>query len=419
MKKISLFVILVIALYSAARAQVFDDALQLTLREQSTIFLDAAFYAKMDSVLSRIREKHDTLKTIHAFVLYEPQSLLVKTGAEWSRKWYEGSLMTGDPFIDAINSTYFLVQVDTPRITPRPPSVPWFRLVYNQPLKMPLLAEFYVRHPDVLAAEPNFAGGDGNDIEFVNKQGLWHFAFSFGAGDCPAGCMDRYYWYVTFDWQNQSVKLEEARARDFTTPILFRWNIPDRYAMTMFTNATAVFDSIRYSPRWWVRRHAIEGIKRFFENENYPWCSEDANDRWQELKSELFARQDEIVAILTAAANDPDKDVAESAAETLQGLQITAPAHENPPPARFALLQNYPNPFNSTTTIRYDLPNAAPVTLIILNLHGERMATLVDQRQEKGEHKISWRAEDFASGVYFCRMQVGQYLDVRKLVLVR
>ncbi|MFH1010709.1 MAG: right-handed parallel beta-helix repeat-containing protein [bacterium] len=88
-------------------------------------------------------------------------------------------------------------------------------------------------------------------------------------------------------------------------------------------------------------------------------------------------------------------------------------------PANFALHQNYPNPFNPTTVIRYDVPQADKVSLTIYNLLGQRVATLFDGRQAAGSHTISWDAADLPSGVYFCRMNTPEFVQTRKMLLVK
>jgi len=93
-------------------------------------------------------------------------------------------------------------------------------------------------------------------------------------------------------------------------------------------------------------------------------------------------------------------------------------------PASYSLSQNYPNPFNPETTIRYDLPSAGPVRLLLYNLVGQRIRTLLDEDHPAGIYSIVWDGtddvgRDAASGVYLCRMETEKYRAVRKLVLVR
>jgi Concanavalin A-like lectin/glucanases superfamily/Secretion system C-terminal sorting domain/The GLUG motif len=91
-------------------------------------------------------------------------------------------------------------------------------------------------------------------------------------------------------------------------------------------------------------------------------------------------------------------------------------------PTQFALGQNYPNPFNPMTTIAYDIPAAGSqklVTLKVYDVVGREVATLVNETKEAGSYSVQWHASRFASGVYFYRLQAGNYSAVKKLVLMK
>jgi hypothetical protein len=88
-------------------------------------------------------------------------------------------------------------------------------------------------------------------------------------------------------------------------------------------------------------------------------------------------------------------------------------------PREFSLQQNYPNPFNPSTTIRYGLPTRALVTLTVFNALGQRVAVLVQAEQEAGYHVVRFDAPDFASGMYLYRLQAGDFVQTRRLLLVR
>jgi Secretion system C-terminal sorting domain len=88
-------------------------------------------------------------------------------------------------------------------------------------------------------------------------------------------------------------------------------------------------------------------------------------------------------------------------------------------PSRFTLYQNYPNPFNPSTTISYDVPVKAQVTVVIYNVLGEKIATLVDGVKNTGSYLTVFNGSRFASGVYFCRMTAGQYTFTRKLMMLK
>ena len=85
----------------------------------------------------------------------------------------------------------------------------------------------------------------------------------------------------------------------------------------------------------------------------------------------------------------------------------------------YFLFDNYPNPFNPSTTIQYDLPERGNIKLSIYNLMGEITAILIDEMQAEGFHKVKWNASDFASGIYFYRLQAGDFVQTRKMVLLK
>jgi hypothetical protein len=85
----------------------------------------------------------------------------------------------------------------------------------------------------------------------------------------------------------------------------------------------------------------------------------------------------------------------------------------------FRLSQNYPNPFNPTTKINYELQITNYVNLGVYNLLGQKVATLVNERQKAGHHQVEWDASGFASGVYYYRIKAGEFQDVKKMILIK
>jgi hypothetical protein len=85
----------------------------------------------------------------------------------------------------------------------------------------------------------------------------------------------------------------------------------------------------------------------------------------------------------------------------------------------YSLSQNYPNPFNPTTTIRYGLPHNSFVTLTVYNTLGQQVAQLVNEQQQAGYHDAMFRGDGLASGVYFYRIQAGDFVAGRKLLLLK
>jgi len=88
-------------------------------------------------------------------------------------------------------------------------------------------------------------------------------------------------------------------------------------------------------------------------------------------------------------------------------------------PTGFSLSQNYPNPFNPITEIKYALPEDCWVRLEIYNILGQRVAILVDGRQKAGYKVVRWDAGSFSSGIYFYRLKAGDFVQTRKMVLLK
>jgi hypothetical protein len=91
----------------------------------------------------------------------------------------------------------------------------------------------------------------------------------------------------------------------------------------------------------------------------------------------------------------------------------------NAVPEAYRLSQNYPNPFNPSTTIKFALPHAGPVTLRVYNVLGEEVVTLISGEHPAGTFEASWDASGLPSGVYFYRLTAGEYIQTKKMVLMK
>lgn len=88
-------------------------------------------------------------------------------------------------------------------------------------------------------------------------------------------------------------------------------------------------------------------------------------------------------------------------------------------PQTVMLDQNYPNPFNPTTQIQYALPEPAEVRLDVFNAMGQRITTLVNSRQGTGYHTVRFDASELSSGMYIYRLQAGNMVETKKMMLVK
>lgn len=104
--------------------------------------------------------------------------------------------------------------------------------------------------------------------------------------------------------------------------------------------------------------------------------------------------------------------------------QIAVSQEKGAPPAIAVLHQNHPNPFNPATTIRFELAAKGPVALRVYDLRGQLVATLVDEERDAGSHSVMWNGlgdhgHRVNSGVYFYRIEVGDYVATRKFTLLK
>jgi hypothetical protein len=93
-------------------------------------------------------------------------------------------------------------------------------------------------------------------------------------------------------------------------------------------------------------------------------------------------------------------------------------------PYRFELSQNYPNPFNPSTTIEFAVPSRAVVSVEVLNILGQRVRSLVEEEVPPGRFKVTWDGTDangkpVATGIYVYRLQVGEHVEAKKMLLLK
>lgn len=88
-------------------------------------------------------------------------------------------------------------------------------------------------------------------------------------------------------------------------------------------------------------------------------------------------------------------------------------------PDAFLLHQNYPNPFNPVTRIKYEIPVSANVSLKIINSLGKNIAVLIDQFQPAGNYSVTFNAAELSSGIYFCKLESGEFIEIKRMLLLK
>ncbi len=165
---------------------------------------------------------------------------------------------------------------------------------------------------------------------------------------------------------------------------------------------------------------------------NYPKDYESTNARFEELFAYLNIKKDTVRAkkILSEIKSMNLKDkvwqmrlsVAENLLNNSTG-SLTKPndnySSKNKIPQNYALNQNYPNPFNPTTTISYQIPKQGFVNIIVYDILGDKVETLVNREQQAGKYSVQFNASNLSSGIYFYTIRVNNFTSTKKLLLLK
>ena len=147
------------------------------------------------------------------------------------------------------------------------------------------------------------------------------------------------------------------------------------------------------------------------------------NDTYQGKFSLLSAAETDTMIALPIFINNKTSDVTiQFKASDEEGTiisQMTQGFTLYMIPKEYELKQAYPNPFNPVNTIGFGLPTETQVSIIIYNLQGREIVSLVNDKMEAGYHSVIWNADSHASGVYFVKMVAGEYINTQKLMLVK
>ena len=97
----------------------------------------------------------------------------------------------------------------------------------------------------------------------------------------------------------------------------------------------------------------------------------------------------------------------------------TSVEEEAPIPDEFFLADNYPNPFNATTIVNYGLPEPVHVTIVVYDILGRQVETLVDKDQQPGYYQITWNSGNRSSGMYFYQIHAGDFSTTKKMLMLK
>ena len=133
------------------------------------------------------------------------------------------------------------------------------------------------------------------------------------------------------------------------------------------------------------------------------------NDANNQMFSFYFYRQP------TTLVFDPNNDI------VLKNASLIVSADENNTvlPTKFNLYQNYPNPFNPVTVIKYDIPENSNVKISVFDVTGREIKNLVNEAKVPGNYEVMFNGVSLASGVYYYKLEAGNFSDVKKLILLK
>jgi hypothetical protein len=124
--------------------------------------------------------------------------------------------------------------------------------------------------------------------------------------------------------------------------------------------------------------------------------------------------------VYNVALSNSARDSIESYLATKYGLTTGIVEREGGSlPEKYVLEQNYPNPFNPTTVVSFQLPEASNVRLVVYDILGREVSVLVNERKAAGSYSVSFDAQGMASGMYLYRLQAGNFVQTRKLLLLK
>jgi parallel beta-helix repeat protein len=107
------------------------------------------------------------------------------------------------------------------------------------------------------------------------------------------------------------------------------------------------------------------------------------------------------------------------ACENLLGSHLVGVSRELNSPKEFTLHQNYPNPFNPSTKIKYSVPQTSQVHIKVFDVLGNEIETLVNEEKPTGSYELKWNASKLSSGIYFYQLKAGEFLQTRKMILMK
>ncbi|MBO6522391.1 MAG: T9SS type A sorting domain-containing protein [Balneolaceae bacterium] len=252
--------------------------------------------------------------------------------------------------------------------------------------------------PGTIEAENYDEGGKGiayYDVDDSNIGGPEAFRADEGVDISADGGSIHVYWIVAGEWIEYTFEVQEEG----------EYLIKPHFATVPgFGNFTLYVDNVDISGKKFVTGtgsfinfQAIEIAPVFLEEGVHIMRFEFDTDAGSETKNWLMSFNNIVVEKTSSVSNEGETSM----------------------PDEFSLSQNYPNPFNPSTQINFTLPEASLVTLEVVNMLGQKVATLLNDQKPAGRYSVNFDASKLASGVYFYTIKAGDFSHVRKMLLIK
>lgn len=147
---------------------------------------------------------------------------------------------------------------------------------------------------------------------------------------------------------------------------------------------------------------------KIFDYSNFDYYKYAVSGNFYDESSFISPNRDDIVVFYKKAIASNKETDESSKLESLENVV-----------SDFELLQNYPNPFNPNTTIRYQIPADGLVSIKVYDILGVEVKTLVNEEKPAGRYEVEFNANNLASGIYFYRIQAGEFVDTKKMILLK
>ncbi len=195
---------------------------------------------------------------------------------------------------------------------------------------------------------------------------------------------------------------------------------------TGFTGQTVALKSTNCGPWSVVTLPGTGTIYSFNSVLNRFWYCRTTNIYWSSDNGANFALQFADTGTYQAMNLKSDGQVIRGWAVTSNGriamyneIIEGISNNQNNVPDNYSLMQNYPNPFNPSTKISFSLPKAGNVTLVVYDILGREVATIVNDFTTAGNHTIDFNASNLSSGVYLYKIQAGDFTETKKMMLIK